>query len=123
MTKVSILLLYRRLFYVGETRKVEDGKPFVIAFWMATFFTCVYPFIMWIVMACACRPLSFYWRQYTGATDGKCIQVLTFYLAFGIVNMINDIFVLVVPIPRITRLQMNKRKKASVAGIMLLGSL
>ncbi|KAF7518898.1 hypothetical protein G7054_g13304 [Neopestalotiopsis clavispora] len=122
MTKVSILLLYRRLFYVGETRKVEDGKPFVIAFWMATFFTCVYPFIMWIVMACACRPLSFYWRQYSGATDGKCIQVLTFYLAFGIVNMINDIFVLVVPIPRITRLQMNKRKKASVAGIMLLGS-
>ncbi|KAI4600166.1 hypothetical protein KJ359_001268 [Pestalotiopsis sp. 9143b] len=122
MTKVSILLLYRRLFYISETRKVEESKPFVVAFWGASFFTGVYPFIMWIVMATACRPLSFYWRQYEGATDGKCIQVLTFYLAFGIVNMINDIIVLVVPIPRISRLQMNKRKKASVAGIMLLGS-
>ncbi|KAK6199038.1 hypothetical protein LQW54_010166 [Pestalotiopsis sp. IQ-011] len=122
MTKVSILLLYRRLFYISETRKVEESKPFVVAFWGASFFTGIYPFIMWIVMATACRPLSFYWRQYEGATDGKCIQVLTFYLAFGIVNMINDMIVLVVPIPRIARLQMNKRKKASVAGIMLLGS-
>lgn len=74
-------------------------------------------------MACACRPLSFYWRQYAGDTDGFCIDVLGFYLIIGIINMINDIIILTVPIPRILRLHMNAKKKASVAGIMLLGSL
>ncbi|KAK9786762.1 hypothetical protein SCARD494_11066 [Seiridium cardinale] len=121
-TKISILLLYRRLFYVGESKMLENDRPFVIMLWTATFFTCSYPIIMWVVMACACRPMSFYWRQYAGATDGVCIDVLQFYLVFGIVNMINDIIILAVPIPRIVRLHMNKRKKVSVAGIMLLGS-
>lgn len=78
---------------------------------------------MWTVMAAACRPVSFYWRQYAGATDGYCIDVLEFYLVFGIINMVNDIIILAVPIPRILRLHMNKKKKASIAGIMLLGSL
>ncbi|KAH6648816.1 hypothetical protein BKA67DRAFT_373382 [Truncatella angustata] len=121
-TKISILLLYRRLFYVGDTKIAENSRPFVITFWTAAFFTCSYPIIMWITMACACRPMSFYWRQYAGATDGKCIDVLLFFLVFGIINMVNDVVILVVPIPRIVRLHMNKRKKVSVAGIMLLGS-
>ena len=78
---------------------------------------------MWTVMASGCRPVSFYWRQYAGATDGVCIDVLQFYLVFGIINMVNDIIILVVPIPRIMNLHMNTKKKVSVAGIMLLGSL
>lgn len=74
-------------------------------------------------MACSCRPISFYWRQYLGATDGKCIEVLQFYLIFGIMNMVNDILILAVPIPRIMKLHMNSKKKMSITGIMLLGSL
>jgi len=116
------LLLYRRLFYTRETNMMVINRVFSIMYWAATFFTCVYPFIMWITMAAACRPLSFYWRQYVGDTDGKCIDVLLFYLVFGIVNMINDMIILVVPIPRILKLHMNTSKKVSVAGIMLLGS-
>lgn len=99
------------------------NRVFTIMFWVAFFLVGVYPLIMWIVMATACRPVSFFWRQYAGATDGSCIQVLDFFLAFGIVNMIVDVFILIVPIPLIMRLQMNTRKKISVSGIMLLGSL
>lgn len=122
-TKISILLLYRRLFFVGDGKKQELSRTFHMMFWTATFLTTSYPIIMWIVMSVACRPVSFYWRQYVGATDGVCIDVLVFYLAFGIVNMINDLIILTVPIPRIMMLQMNKRKKVSIMGIMLLGSL
>jgi hypothetical protein len=122
-TKISILLLYRRLFHVGDGKIVDDKRLFTIMYYTAVVLTTSYPIIMWVVMACACRPMSFYWRQYSGATDGTCIEVLSFYLAFGIVNMINDIIILFVPIPRIMHLQMNNRKKMSIVGIMLLGSL
>ncbi|KAM3069088.1 hypothetical protein ACMFMF_009053 [Clarireedia jacksonii] len=121
-TKISVLLLYRRLFYTTNNDMMAINRIFTIMYWIATFFTCVYPFIMWIVMAVACRPLNFFWMQYAGATEGKCINYLMFFLVFGIVNMVNDVIILIVPIPRILKLHMNKRKKFSVAGIMLLGS-
>lgn len=102
---------------------IATDRLFAILFWTAVFFTATYPLIMWTVMACACRPLNFYWRQYAGDKDGYCIDTLKFYLVFGIINMVTDIIILAVPFPRILKLHMNKKKKASIAGIMLLGSL
>ncbi len=101
---------------------VGINRVFTIMFYLAGFLVATYPIIMWITMACACRPMSFYWNQYIGATDGVCIDVLAFFLAFGIVNMVIDVAILTVPIPLIMRLQLNFRKKISVSGIMLLGS-
>ncbi|KAI5197320.1 hypothetical protein AUEXF2481DRAFT_9521 [Aureobasidium subglaciale EXF-2481] len=121
-TKVSILLLYRRLFYVTSSREVSADRTFYIMLWVAIVFTASYPLIMWTVMAVACRPVSFFWRRYAGASDGVCIDVLSFFLAFGIVNMINDLIVLAVPIPRILKLRTSNREKISIMGILLLGS-
>ncbi|KAI5241255.1 hypothetical protein E4T43_05579 [Aureobasidium subglaciale] len=121
-TKVSILLLYRRLFYVTSSREVSADRTFYIMLWVAIVFTASYPLIMWTVMAVACRPVSFFWRRYAGATDGVCIDVLSFFLVFGIVNMINDLIVLAVPVPRILKLRTSNREKISIMGILLLGS-
>ncbi|KAF6830169.1 integral membrane protein pth11-like protein [Colletotrichum musicola] len=115
-TKVSILLLYRRLF----SAKGGLGRLYSIMFWTATCLTTVYPLILWISIACACRPVSYYWNQYIGA-EGSCINVNLFFLVLGIVNMFNDIVILFVPVPQIWQLQLNKRTKTSIIGIMLLG--
>lgn len=119
-TKISILLLYRRLFHAGQSC---TNRIYAVAYWAAVGLTSCYPVIMFITMAAACRPVSFYWEQYLGRTDGVCIDVTLFYLVFGIVNMVIDVVILVSPIPRIISLQLNKRRKFSVIGIMLLGSL
>ncbi|KAI5467618.1 hypothetical protein BGZ63DRAFT_371683 [Mariannaea sp. PMI_226] len=116
-TKVSILLLYNRLF--GS--KADSNRLYNFFYRAAILLTGVYPFILWITMAFACRPISFYWNQYLGA-KGTCIDTHLFFLVLGIVNMTNDIVVLIVPIPRILQLHLNKRSKASIVGIMLLGS-
>ncbi|GKU22926.1 unnamed protein product [Fusarium langsethiae] len=115
--KISILLLYRRLFPLG----INKSRAYTIMFYIATFLTSCYPFILWITMAFACKPVSFFWNQYIGA-EGKCIDVKLFFLVLGIMNMVNDIIILSVPIPRIWTLQMNNKTKVSVICIMLLGS-
>ncbi|CAF3492895.1 unnamed protein product [Fusarium graminearum] len=115
--KISILLLYRRLFPLG----IDKSRAYTIMFYIATFLTSCYPFILWITMAFACKPISFFWNQYIGA-KGKCIDVKLFFLVLGIMNMVNDIIILSVPIPRIWTLQMNNKTKVSVICIMLLGS-
>lgn len=78
---------------------------------------------MFVVMAVACRPVSYFWTQYQGATGGTCIDYLAFYVIYGGINLLNDVIILLVPIPRIIKLHLSWRKKISVVGIMLLGSL
>ncbi|KAF2089745.1 hypothetical protein K490DRAFT_22081, partial [Saccharata proteae CBS 121410] len=115
-TKLGVLLLYRRLFSKGNMDRVYSTL-----FCIALFLTVVYPPILWITMAVACQPLDYYWNQYIGA-KGTCINVTMFFLILGIINMVNDVVILLVPIPKILKLQVNYRKKMSILGIMLLGS-
>ncbi|KAK8061226.1 hypothetical protein PG997_015447 [Apiospora hydei] len=97
VTRVSILLLYHRLFDTNTTSNM-------VYIWQTRFaigLTAAYPFVMYI---------------------GVCIDVLNFYLAFGVLNLINDVVILALPIPTIAKLHMDWKKKLSIMGIMLLGA-
>ncbi|KAI1370552.1 hypothetical protein F4677DRAFT_350367 [Hypoxylon crocopeplum] len=112
-TKLSILLFYRRLFQRGT-------KWFHIRLGIA-FFLCVgYPLTIWLVMAFVCKPVSHFWTQFSGTT-GQCVDINTAFMVLTVVNMVNDIIVLMVPIPEILQLQMSTNKKVAVCGVMLLG--
>lgn len=73
-------------------------------------------------MASACKPLHYFWDRFSGVT-GTCIDTATFFLALGIINLLNDIVVLAIPIPHIWTLQMSKQRRLAVIGILLLGGL
>jgi hypothetical protein len=73
-------------------------------------------------MAGACRPVAYFWTQFSGA-KGTCIDINRFFLALGILNMLNDFIVLTIPFPRIIKLQMTLRKKLAICGILAVGIL
>ncbi|KAK1982178.1 hypothetical protein LZ30DRAFT_749508 [Colletotrichum cereale] len=91
--KISILLFYQRIF-------VSTVYSFKISLIVGYFLSISYPIIIWTTMGNACKPVSFYWNQFIGER-GECIDINTFYLALGIINMLNDILVLLIPIPQI----------------------
>lgn len=117
LTKTSILLLYTRIFEVSDPR-----LRFLL--WTAAFFVAGYPLTFVIAMANCCKPVSFYWTQFAGNTDGYCpLNTGLFFVVMAIINLFIDFFILILPIPSILRLQMSSRRKAGVCGIMLLGGL
>lgn len=116
-TKLSVICFYHRIF--GWTDRL-----FNYAIFFAGFIAAAFPLIILSVMLGACRPLDYYWLEYTDVNaKGKClVNVDRFFLAMGIINMLTDILILSIPIPKIYQLQMSARKKWTVSGIMLLGS-
>ncbi|KAH8204966.1 hypothetical protein TruAng_000849 [Truncatella angustata] len=114
-TKVSILLFYRRIFGF-------EGKVWRISLTTGAVLTASYPLIIWLTMASCCKPVSHFWSRFVGSS-GTCIDINTFFLALGIINMLIDIIVLVIPIPKILALNMTPNKKLGICGIFLLGSL
>ncbi|KAI0179891.1 hypothetical protein GGR52DRAFT_568658 [Hypoxylon sp. FL1284] len=113
-TKLSILLFYRRIFQRGT-------KWFHIRLGIALFLAISYPLCIWFIMAFVCKPPSQFWTQFLGTT-AECVDINTAFMVLTVVNMINDIVVLMVPIPEILQLQMSGKKKLAVCGVMLLGS-
>ncbi|QGI83686.1 hypothetical protein CEK25_010415 [Fusarium fujikuroi] len=113
--KISILLFYGRIF-------VSTELLFSLSVKFGYFLSISYPIVIQITMGNVCRPLGHFWTQFAG-TNGTCIDINTFFLALGIINMINDFYILLIPIPHIFRLQMSLGKKIGVAGILLLGGL
>ncbi|WZH48505.1 pth11-like integral membrane protein [Fusarium acuminatum] len=111
--KISILLFYGRIFPMTE-------PVFRTSIIFGYFLSISYPIVVWVTMGNACRPIEHFWTQFSG-TEGKCIDINKFFLALGIINMINDFYVLLIPIPQIFQLQMSMRKRLGITSIMMLG--
>ncbi|KAE8410105.1 hypothetical protein BDV37DRAFT_290263 [Aspergillus pseudonomiae] len=108
--RVSIILLYRRIFgmnwmmWVCLALSIGHGACCMIAF------------------SCSCKPLSYFYTQFADPSGGKCIiNLYAFYLGNATINVFTDVATLLVPIPIISRLQIRPVHKMLICGIFLLG--
>ncbi|KAJ5984730.1 hypothetical protein N7481_006829 [Penicillium waksmanii] len=110
LIKFSILLFYRRIF----------GMTWTIGLCM--FLTAGYFISCNVAFLVCCRPVSYYWSQYTDPAGGKCVFPLyPFYLGNAAANVTTDVLILLVPIPLTWKLQMRTSQKILIIGIFLLG--
>ena len=113
LVKVSILLLYHRLFGINRWFRISlwVAGALTISWWMAAFLDAIF----------ACTPVRASWEK--GIRDAKCQDIRASALGTGIANMILDIMFLILPLPMIWKLQVTRRIKVLLTGIFLLGAL
>ncbi|KAJ5824021.1 hypothetical protein N7447_006361 [Penicillium robsamsonii] len=110
LIKFSIILFYRRIFGMTCT------MWFCVFLTVGYFISCIVAFLV------CCRPVSYYWTQYTEPSGGKCVYDLyPFYIGNAAANVTTDGIILLVPIPLVWKLQMRKTQKVLLCGIFLLG--
>jgi len=114
-TKLSVLLLYRRLFSrVVWFRYLVDGGLVIIAIWTIAFsFSLLFQ----------CHPVSYAWRVPEFLLGPYCFQFLKFYVALPVTDIITDILIVMMPIPMVWRLHLSFKQKLGVGGMFLLGTL
>jgi len=111
LNKIAIVLLYLRIFISRSFRITAFTVLFIVAAWTiatvgATIGQCV--------------PIQGAWNKTTKAT---CINSDVFWVAYAVGNIITDAIVLVLPIPSVLSLKLNRRDKVLLCGIFLLGGL
>lgn len=117
LTKISVLLLYARIFGLSHGN-------FRTNLWATGAVTIAYPLTVMVGLLVACQPISHYWTRLAGESEGRCIvNTDLFFVALAIANLVINVWILVIPIPQILKLQMSVRNKAAVCGLMLLGGL
>ncbi|KAH0174745.1 hypothetical protein KCU67_g608, partial [Aureobasidium melanogenum] len=78
---------------------------------------------VWLPMTVACRPMDHFWNQYTGETNGSCINYLSMWIITGIFSAALDLLILLLPIPIIWSLKTHWSKKLPVSCLLALGTL
>ncbi|OQE44646.1 hypothetical protein PENCOP_c002G04473 [Penicillium coprophilum] len=109
-TKVSILLLYLRIFPVTWVVRISWATIGVIIAWT----------VGTILAGCLiCRPFAFNWDQ--TIPGGSCGDQVTSFTVTGVINLVTDVVVLVTPMPLLYNLQMAMYKKVTFITIFGLG--
>ncbi|KAI9792578.1 MAG: hypothetical protein M1816_002098 [Peltula sp. TS41687] len=103
--KLSILLLYRRIFAPSRRTKVFIGVivAFLFFFYLSNM----------IVKIFSCTPRKLIWDK---RIPGHCTNPHTLYLVTAIVNVISDFYILLLPLPAIWHLQVPLARRI---GLML----
>ncbi|KAL9620508.1 MAG: hypothetical protein Q9160_004977 [Pyrenula sp. 1 TL-2023] len=68
----------------------------------------------------ACRPVRGF---YDASVSAKCINDVRFYWATAILNIVTDMYILVLPMPIVWRLHTTMRRRLAISAIFMLGGL
>ncbi|KAB8239081.1 uncharacterized protein BDW43DRAFT_296432 [Aspergillus alliaceus] len=105
--KLSLLLLYRRIFVNSRFLKVVYIMGAAVIVWAI---------VMTFLAIFNCSPISAFW---TGR--GKCIPLKAFAIGYAIVNILTDLGVWLMPIPNMWKLQLPTAQKVALTLIFVLG--
>ena len=110
--KLSCLLFYARVFSPDpKTRRfIHGGMVFILAAYTAMFFSTLFQ----------CNPIQKAWYK---TMPGYCLPPRGLPYASGVINVVSDIYVLVLPISCIWGLNMKTRRKLRTLATFGLGIL
>ncbi|KAF2704110.1 putative G protein-coupled receptor alpha [Pleomassaria siparia CBS 279.74] len=112
-TKLSILTLYRNVF------KVHRRFRFLVYVMMALVVS--YCLIFFFITAFDCNPVAKNWHLIGWSGGGTCVDMIKINYAAGGINIFTDTAILVMPLPLIVRLHLDKVRKIGLLAIFATG--
>lgn len=117
LIKLSFVFFFRRIFHVGHRNSTFNIVSLTIAvatvLWTLAFF-------FWFLLSCASN-FAGRWTSHK-ANVAACTTDDMSDLALAISDVITDIFIYLLPIPMVFRLQMKTSRKLTVLAVFALGS-
>ncbi|KAI8718243.1 CFEM domain-containing protein [Fusarium sp. LHS14.1] len=108
--KASILAFYSRVF---------TSRMFRIAVWSAAAFLIGHGLIFLGLVIFQCSPIVSIWNR---SLESKCLNLTAIGYAGAVFSIVEDIAILILPIPELLKLQLGGRKKAALLFMFSIGS-
>ena len=111
LAKVSILLIFLRVFTNPRFRLVTK----ICILWMAC-----QTVAFFLAITLQCVPVSSIWDS---SANRKCINTTAIIYAGAVLSIVEDIFIIILPIRELLALNMGSRQRLGVIFMFALGSL
>ncbi|KAL4935864.1 hypothetical protein BDV06DRAFT_228424 [Aspergillus oleicola] len=110
-SRVSVLVLLRRIFIPGLTRTITNV---VIAYIV------LYTVSQGISAVTLCRPLAYFWDR---TLDGSCINEFLFWQITAVLNVAGDVSIMLLPVKMVWTLHASFAKRCGIAVVFLSSSI
>ena len=84
------------------------------------FFVFGYLFSNLLTHIFGCSPIDKYWNP---KTSGHCVVLTKAVYAYGSMNCISDLFIFVLPLPMVWRMQLSRKDKIGVTLVFMSGAM
>ncbi|PSR80164.1 hypothetical protein BD289DRAFT_441274 [Coniella lustricola] len=113
LLKASILFFYLKIFPNRTVRALLWGTIIYNAIWGALFI---------LLSIFQCQPISYYWTNWDGMHEGKCLNTNAIGWANAITSIVEDIWMVAIPLSQLSGLQLHFKKKIGVAIMFCTGT-
>lgn len=111
-TKLSILLLFLRIFVPPQSQKTKIFYAIWFVIWF-NFFYCV-ALVLTVLLQCV--------RKKHGS-KGTCIDTFSLLITASTINVLSDIVMLIIPLNSVWKLHMTKKQKYGLSVVFAVGTL
>ncbi|KAI7348839.1 hypothetical protein KC320_g6410 [Hortaea werneckii] len=115
VTKISILLLYLRIF------PSTVSTWFRVTIWIVIGLCSAYCLAMWFSILFECDPIGYNWTRWDGEHEGSCINARALIYSSSTINIVLDLMVFFLPFPKLIKLEVSGRKKVGICLTFVLG--
>lgn len=113
--KASLVLLYLRIFGKNTTfRRWVIGTLYLLVF---------YGLVIVLLSALRCTPISATFIVPVPPAGAKCLSLFDITIAISVLGIVADIWILILPIPQLWKLNMSVSKKIQLFVFFDLGVL
>ncbi|SPQ21475.1 21ddf509-0fbb-4637-ba98-7ed8b8a61aa5 [Thermothielavioides terrestris] len=108
----SIILFYLRIFTIGNPRPIVIGTMVVNT-----------ALSVGVVLSVAfqCQPVSLFWTRWDLQHEGHCLPSMPVFWSGAIATMVMDVWVILLPLPYVARLQLSLKKRLGVSFMLAIG--
>lgn len=114
LMKMSLLFFYLKIFPSQGIRRVLWCTIAVNAVWGALFA---------LLSAFDCQPISYFWTYWDGEHTGSCLNTNAIGWANAAISIVEDIWMLAIPLSQLRSLQLHWKKKIGVGIMFCTGAL
>lgn len=110
VVQVSVIFFYIRVFGVSTMFKSACYGliTMITLFWVSGFFSLIF----------SCTPIS---RSWDISESGTCLPYRPYCASVGVLHVLFDLAIVALPMPMIWHLQVNRRIKIILSGLLGLG--
>ncbi|KAH9879408.1 hypothetical protein J1614_002848 [Plenodomus biglobosus] len=119
LTKISILLFYRRI-----TSSIIN-RNLLIAVWASIIFVAIYGISSICAIIFTCSPIEAYWFRFTTwwlrTHKYKCYDEILVLIVIIVISAVQDLIACVIPMFVVVKLRLPLRQKMALSAIFLIG--
>lgn len=115
LIKLSLSIFYLYIFPGDWTRRL---------LWATVIFNIASGIAFVVAGIVQCMPIAFFWHHYTDPdATGHCIDINTFGWTHAAVSIAVDVWMIIIPLCQLRKLQLHWKKKIGVTLMFLIGTL